>query len=334
MDPVNILVLTDHQTHTAQNSIYELLKSVNAHPDCSSLFVVSRGVSQNKPFFEDFSSTQLWGTIVKADFGFDPNGIAFTTSLKQVNLKDFAAIILRLPAPVSNQFWTFLGQNTAGQILINEPKGILKASSKAFLMDLQSFCPPMEIVEDRLAIETFLERFPLVLKPFKSYGGKGLIRLQKDKAWVGKTEMSLEAFWDYYDQDPQAYLAMQFLKNVDAGDKRIVVIDGEVIGASCRLPAEGDWLCNTSQGGQSVAAKVDADEQRIIDGISQKLREIGIVFYGIDTLVDDLGRRVLSEINVMSIGGITQIAEQNPNRRLMERSAQLLLEYILKKRNS
>ena len=99
---------------------------------------------------------------------------------------------------------------------------------------------------------------------------------------------------------------MKFLKNVQQGDKRILVVNGQILASSLRLPAEGSWLCNIAQGGTSIPSTVTDKEIQIIKEISPKLSEKGIVFFGADTLVDDQNERVLSEINTLSIGGFPQ----------------------------
>ena len=104
---------------------------------------------------------------------------------------------------------------------------------------------------------------------------------------------------------------MKYLKNVKQGDKRIVVVNGEILGASLRLPAENSWLCNVAMGGSSNVAQVEKEEEEIIQLINPTLSDKGIVMYGVDTLVSDDGKRVLSEINTTSIGGLPQIAAMN-----------------------
>lgn len=77
------------------------------------------------------------------------------------------------------------------------------------------------------------------------------------------------------------------------------------------IPAPDSWLCNVAQGGTSVAAKVSLEEEQIIARINPTLAEAGVLIYGADTLTDDDGRRVLSEINTLSIGGFPQAELQS-----------------------
>ena len=93
--------------------------------------------------------------------------------------------------------------------------------------------------------------------------------------------------------------------------KRQLVVGGEILASSLRLPKEGNWLCNVSQGGESVATEVTEREREIINKINPILASEGILIYGTDTLVDDDGQRVLSEINTLSVGGFPQAEAQS-----------------------
>ena len=214
---------------------------------------------------------------------------------------------------------------------VNAPLGILKTSSKAYLIELQEFCPPVRIVRSQAEIQAFLNLHPIVLKPLNGYGGKGIIRLEKDQAWIGKEACSMSQFWDFYQQDPIPYLAMKFLKNVSQGYKRIVVMNGEAVGASLRMPQGNDWICNAAQGGISGHSELDDAEQLLVKGLSQELAKEGIILYGADTLVNDQGQRVLSEVNVMSIGGILQIDQQHPEKGVVTKLAEQLISFFQEK---
>ena len=126
------------------------------------------------------------------------------------------------------------------------------------------------------------------------------------------------------------YLGVKYLKNVSEGDKRIVVVNGKIIGASLRLPANGSWLCNVAQGGRSVSAEVTEAERKIVERVNVFLSRMGIAMYGVDTLVDDDGRRVLSELNTTSIGGVPQIARQT-GLPLVDETVDQIIEFIKEK---
>ena len=129
------------------------------------------------------------------------------------------------------------------------------------------------------------------------------------------------------------YLGVKFLSNVSQGDKRIVVVNGKVLGASLRLPAQDSWICNVAMGGSSNYAEIDEAERQIIQRINPTLSRLGLVMYGVDTLMGDEGKRILSEINATSIGGLPQI-EALSGRPVVEETCELIWQYIIKKNKS
>ncbi len=178
-------------------------------------------------------------------------------------------------------------------------------------------------------ITAFKEQFPIVLKPFREYGGKGIVRIDGNKVWDGKTQLTFEDFKSKLESQPIEYLAVKFLKNVTKGDKRIVAVNGKIMGASLRLPPENSWLCNVAMGGSSNLTEVDDDEIEIIKTLNPVLSKMGIVMYGVDTLVGDHGKRVLSEINTTSIGGLPQIAKLT-GKPLVKEATDLIWNYVAK----
>ncbi|RMF31445.1 MAG: hypothetical protein D6765_01745, partial [Bacteroidetes bacterium] len=242
---------------------------------------------------------------------------------------DFDVVLLRLPHPVPVEFLRFLQNALDERKIINRPSGILETGSKAFLLNFPELCPPMQLCETRKEVLEFAARFPIVLKPIQNYGGRGVVRIEGERVSGSNGEQGLDEFFAEAEEQFQrgGYLGMKFLHNVHQGDKRLVVVNGQIVGAALRLPPEGAWLCNAAQGGTSTFAKADADERRIVETLNGQLLPRGIVFYGVDTLVGDDGRRVLSEINTLSIGGLKQAKSLGrvPVPRL---AAELLLEYV------
>ena len=189
----------------------------------------------------------------------------------------------------------------------------------------------MKLCQSVDAIKAFANKFPIVLKPLKEYGGKGVVKVIDDKVFDGNQVTSLR---DYLTSnkniiESEGLLAMKFLKNVSKGDKRILVVNGEILAASLRLPAENSWLCNVAQGGTSVPAEVTPEEQTIIAAISPILSQKGIVFFGADTSVNDEGKRVLSEVNTLSIGGFPQ-AEAQTKKPIVQMAIDNMINYINK----
>lgn len=327
MQRYNLLVLTDHRTQTADNSIFGLLEALRRHPHCGGIDVASRGIPANDRFFQQHRGRTLHATRVDGGFSFHPDGRAYRQGLRRVSLGNYDLILSRLPHPVTPEFWAFLGCQFQEHFIINRPCGIQESSSKAFLLNFPDVCPPMARVRSVAEVSAFLRDTPLVLKPLRNYGGHGIIRMDPERTWLGDEILPTAEALQRLDDHEMDYLAMAYLTNVDQGDKRVLVVNGQVLGAVLRVPRPGAWLCNASRGGQAVAAEADADELAIAHRITPLLRELGILMFGFDTLVNGEGRRVLSEINTMSIGGMVQIAALS-GRPILDQAAEQFWQYV------
>lgn len=322
-----VLVLTDHTNHSGENSLYALVRAMSQHPLCGQIDVATRANAENNAFFTQHETFLLSATQAREDFEFSPTGKLLKQDLRQVVFTDYDLVWLRLPPPLTIPFLAFLKNSFPKQCIINNPAGIYETGSKSFLTHFEDCCPPMKICQSVEDIVAFKNQFPIVLKPFREYGGRGIVRIDGNKVWQGQHELSFDEFVMQIQNTEIAYLGVKFLKNVSKGDKRIVVVNGKIIGASLRLPAKGSWLCNVSMGGSSNFTVVNEEEQKIIERINPMLSKMGIVMYGVDTLVNDEGKRILSEINTTSIGGLPQIARMT-KKPLVEEAIDLIWQYF------
>ena len=323
MTPLRFLVLTDHSGHSDQNSLYALVNTLRMDPRCAAVDVASRGDARNAAFFAD-GSGELCGRAVDGRLAYAPDGGAFGRGIRALDPHDYDVVWLRLPHPVAPAFFDFLEELTApetggrGPLVVNRPRGIRTTGDKSFLLNFPELTPPVRLVNDEAEARDFAERFPIVLKPLRAYGGQGIVRMDGPDAAV-------DADWS------TPYLAMKFLKNVSEGDKRILVVNGQILAASLRIPPPGEWLCNVARGGRSVGAEAAPEEEAMIADLAPVLLHHGICFAGIDTLVADDGRRVLSEINTLSIGGFPQ-AEAQSGRPILQRAIDELFIYCYDRR--
>lgn len=309
---LKILVLTDHSRHTDQNSIYAILREVRRHPFCGELMVASRGIEQNTGFYTELKADQLLAAQVRGNFTFSQSGDGFTYNLQPVAPDEIDMILMRLPRPASDDFLIWLEQVFTRAKFINQPSGIITTSNKSFLTEFPSLCPDTKLCHSVDDVLNEVAKYPIVLKPLREYGGRGLLKINGDKlddgAQIHDTLPYLENIAESLGSE--GYLSMRYLRNVTKGDKRILVINGQILGASLRLPAPDSWLCNVAQGGRSVAAKPTKEEEQIVSSLNPYLVQHGIYMYGVDTLMNDDGLRVLSEVNTLSIGGWPQAEEQ------------------------
>ena len=314
MKAFKLLVLTNHKTHSSSNSIYALLTALARHEACGQIDVASSGITANKLFFNCHLETRLLAATVKDDFVYSDSGKAYLNRAHWVNLSEYDFIFLRLPPPANEAFFNFLTTVFPSQRIVNNPKGIIETGNKKYLLKHSKLCPPMKFCQDIDQVENFARLFPIVLKPLNGYGGAGLIKIDGQRVWMGNTLISFKEFAEKFQQKGQPILAMKYLKNVSQGDKRVIVCRDTIVGASLRKPPKGNWLCNTAQGGISTRTIITKEERAIAASLSKALMQKGIFMFGFDTLTDDEGKRVLSEINTQSIGGLKQINEQGgPN---------------------
>lgn len=325
----NFLVLTDHSGHSQENSIYALMAKLAQHPQCGNLAVASRGDSMNDDFFQNCQSSTLFAINTDSGFSFDATGQQFSKNISLVNVADYDVIIMRLPRPISNEFLDFITKIGQEKVIINHPKGIQLTSTKAFLLNFPEVCPAIRLCYSIEEILTFAKQFPIVLKPLKEYGGKGILKIDGDILNDGNNDFDTKSYLQNLKTyiEAEGFLAMEFLKNVSQGDKRILVVNGQILASSLRLPAENSWLCNVAQGGHSVPTEATSEEIKIIETISPKLLEAGILIFGADTLVANDGKRILSEINTLSIGGFPQ-AEKQTGKPILQQTIDGIIKYV------
>ncbi len=311
MKRLNFLILTDHSGHSEQNSLYALVNTLARDLRCARVDLASRGTAGNGAFFAG-AGTQVRGFTVAERLAFRSDGAAFREAPGSFDPQEYDVVWLRLPHPVSDDFFTYLGTLT-GPLVVNRPEGIVQTGNKSFLRNFPDLTPPVRLVASEEEARAFAREFPIVLKPLRAYGGHGIVRLDHPDG-------EFAADWS------KPYLAMKFLPNVSRGDKRILLVNGKILAASLRVPAPGEWLCNVAQGGTSVAADIDPEEREIVRHLAPELLRHGICFAGIDTLVNDVGVRVLSEINTLSIGGFPQ-AEVQTGRPILQLAIDELFDF-------
>ncbi len=307
-----VIALTDHSRHTDENSIYAILSKMHLHERIERIDVVSRGVRANQKFFGGDINVSVYASRIQGEFKFKENPDDFISE-ELVRIEEYDIILMRLPRPVSDGFLMSLDKFSHDKLIINKPKGIIESSNKKFLLNFQALCPPIKLCYSIEEIMTFSEKYDLVLKPLKEYGGKGILRLKSGVINDGLQNYDAGAYLFEKTQfiQEEGYLAMKYLTNVDKGDKRLLVVNGVILASSLRMPAKESWICNVAQGGFAVSSEPDPEELEIVDKINPSLQALGILIYGVDTLMGDNNKRVLSEINTLSIGGFKAADEQN-----------------------
>ena len=182
-------------------------------------------------------------------------------------------------------------------LVLNDPRAVRDAPEKLFVTEFQDLTPPTLITRDLEAMRAFrAEHGDVILKPLYGNGGAGVFRIKPED---GNFNALLETFDQFYEEPS---IMQKFLPDVTAGDKRIILLDGEAVGAINRVPAKGETRSNMHVGGRAEAVAMSARDQEICDRIGPVLSERGLVFAGIDVIGD-----YLTEINVTSPTGVQEV---------------------------
>jgi Prokaryotic glutathione synthetase, ATP-grasp domain len=145
------------------------------------------------------------------------------------------------------------------------------------------------------------EHGAVVVKPLHGNGGKAIFKVEPDGSNLGALFEVFNSTW------PEPHMVQPFLPDVAKGDKRIVLVDGEVAGAINRRPGEGEFRSNLAVGGSAEATELTPREKEICEALKPRLKELGLIFVGIDVI----GGEWLTEINVTSPTGIVAIDRFN-----------------------
>ena len=183
-------------------------------------------------------------------------------------------------------------------LVVNDPASVRNAPEKLWVLDYAHFMPPTLITRELDEARAFLaEHGEVVVKPLHGNGGKAIFHVR-----AGGENLSalIEVFNAAY-REP--HMVQAFLPAVAKGDKRIVLVDGEVAGAINRVPGEGEIRSNLAVGGSAEKTALTPREREICDALAPELKRRGLLFVGIDVI----GGEWLTEINVTSPTGIVAI---------------------------
>jgi glutathione synthase len=217
---------------------------------------------------------------------------------------DVDAILMRQDPPFDIGYITatYLLERIAGETLVvNDPRSVRDAPEKLFVLDFAQFMPPTMIGRNLADIRAFHARHgEIVIKPLHGKAGEGVFRIGQD----GTNLTALTELFGSIFKEP--FIAQAFLPDVSKGDKRIVLVDGEVAGAINRVPGKGEFRSNLAAGGSAQKTGLTDRENEICAALGPELKKRGLLFVGIDVIGG-----YLTEINVTSPTGIVAIDEFN-----------------------
>ena len=219
--------------------------------------------------------------------------------------KDIDVVLMRQDPPFHLGYISsalLLDRLKGTTLVINDPREVVNAPEKMFVLDYARFMPPTMIARHLDDLRAFQqEHGSVVVKPLHGNGGKAIFRLDADGTNLSALSEVFDLTW------PEPHMLQPFLPEVSEGDKRIVLVDGEYAGAINRFPGEGEFRSNLAQGGHAEATDLSAREQEICEAMGPELKKRGLVFVGIDVI----GGKWLTEINVTSPTGIVAIDKFN-----------------------
>ncbi len=221
-------------------------------------------------------------------------------------VKDVDVVLMRQDPPFDLSYITatHLLERLEGQTLVvNDPASVRNAPEKVYVLDFAHFMPPTLIARRIEDVREFHARYPgdLVMKPLHGNGGKAVVRIPADGSNLGALIELFDNAW------VEPHMFQPFLPEISEGDKRIVLVDGEIAGAINRRPGAGEFRSNLAAGGYAEPTTLNAREEEICAALGPALKERGLVFVGIDVI----GGKWLTEINVTSPTGIMAIDRFN-----------------------
>ena len=195
----------------------------------------------------------------------------------------------------------FVGNET---LIVNNPFWVRNFPEKLLVLNYPQLMPATIITSRIEVIQEFREKYgDIILKPLYGNGGAGVFKINyNDKNFVALFEL-------FQMNSTEPLIAQEFLPEVINGDKRIILLDGEILGAINRIPQKGEIRSNMHVGGKAVATELSIDEIKICEQISLNLKEHGQIFVGIDVIGGKL-----TEINVTSPTGLQELEKfENKN---------------------
>ena len=219
--------------------------------------------------------------------------------------RDVDVVLMRQDPPFDLGYITathLLERVQSETLVVNDPASVRNAPEKVWVLDFPQFMPPTAVTRSiGLARKFLADQGEIVIKPLHGFAGGSVFRIGSD----GRNLASLMELFNRTYREP--HVIQKFLPQIAVGDKRIVLVDGEVAGAINRVPGEGEIRSNLAVGGKAAKTELTPREQEICATLGPELKKRGLLFVGIDVI----GGQWLTEINVTSPTGIVAIDEFN-----------------------
>ena len=225
----------------------------------------------------------------------DENGWYELGSHEDRPLSDLNVILMRKDPPFDNEFiystYILEAAQKQGTLVVNNPRSLRDCNEKVFATQFPQCCPPVLVSRDNALLRAFHQQHnDVIFKPLDGMGGSRIFRCKQDDPNVGVILETLTL------DGSQTIMAQRYIPEINEGDKRILVIDGEPVPyCLARIPAKGETRGNLAAGGTGVAQPLSAQDYWIVSQVAPTLKEKGLLFVGLDVIGN-----YLTEINVTS----------------------------------
>lgn len=248
----------------------------------------------------DMSMKKYWRSLIRC---LKEDALIFES------LSELDALFLRKNPPLNYQVLEFLEPISHRVFIINSVTGQIIGNSKLYALNFPDIVPVTHVSRDPVRLKKIIDDFggAMVVKPLQRFGGEGVIKVsdRDSENLVSLINYYVRAYQRYPDREP--IMVQEYLEEVKAhGDVRMLLLNGEILGAMRRKPKKGDFRTNIHAGARAYRHKVTDAEKKICARIKEKLIQNGLYFVGIDVIGDKL-----VEINCVSPGGIPRINRLN-----------------------
>lgn len=250
---------------------------------------------------------------------------AYLTEKMLLKADEFDAVFMRKDPPVDQNFLStlFMLKTVSSRVfMFNHPDGLLLANEKLFCQSIaKDYCPSTIVSSDKHELEKFADSYSnIVLKPLFASGGDGVLVLEKEDLNFNSALSLLTKNFT------QPIIMQEYIKNARKGDKRILLLAGEAIGAINRLPSEKEHRANLHVGGSAAPVEITDRDKEIIKTIKPHLLDLGLHLVGLD-IIDGF----LTEINVTSPTCLIEI--ENLSIETFGSLRTKIVEYVLNNMN-
>lgn len=243
---------------------------------------------------------RAWARLATLTVKEDPSGWFSLGEARWRELAEVDVVLMRKDPPVDSQFiydtMVLSLAQRAGVTVVNDPQALRDCNEKMYALDFGQCMAPTLLSRDKADLRAFVaEHGEVVLKPLDGMGGRGIFRV---RAGDSNLNSMLETLLSggLHSAQAQFVMAQKFIPQISAGDKRILVVDGEAVPyALARIPQGDEFRGNLAAGGRGEGVPLTDRDRWIVSQVAPELRRRGLLFVGLDVIGD-----YLTEINVTS----------------------------------